>query len=289
MTSPIICLNGQFLPFEEAKLPVTDRGFRFGDGVFETIRLQGGVPYQWELHMARLAAGLESLRIQTPGELAPLVKQLIAENRAEHGNIRIAVTRGNGSIGYRPEPREQVPNVVMEYHAPRPLPEKPCTLWVSTYTRTPLSALPGNHKLSHGISSTLALMEAEDAGCHEALQLTPNKIIACAAAANIFWIKGRHIFTPSLGTGCLTGTMRTAVLRVTEIPVHECEGELSTLENADAVFLTNSRLGIWPVELVQPLNLGFDPEHPIVAALKDEIHSDIAYYTQTNREFWSQP
>lgn len=288
MSAPILCLNGQFLPFDEAKLPVSDRGFRFGDGIFETIRLVGGVPYQWELHMTRLAAGLEALWIPPLGDLAPFVKKLLAENKAVDGMLRISVSRGVGSVGYRPEPRDQKPNWVIEYYPPRAQPEKPCTLWVSSYTRAPLTALPVNHKLSHGISSTLALMEAEDNGCDEALQLTANKVIASAAAANVFWIKGKHIFTPSLGTGCLAGTMRSAVLRVTEVPLHECEGEMATLENAEAMFITNCRVGVWPVELVQPLNLGFDPEHPMVVALKEEIHSDINYYSNQNREYWSQ-
>lgn len=61
------CINGRFLPENEAMLPVTDRGFRFGDGVFETIRIENGAPYQWALHLQRLKAGVSALRIPTRG------------------------------------------------------------------------------------------------------------------------------------------------------------------------------------------------------------------------------
>ena len=62
----ITCLNGMFLPADEARIPVTDRGFRFGDGVFETIRLEAGRLYQWPLHLSRMLAGLAALRITPP-------------------------------------------------------------------------------------------------------------------------------------------------------------------------------------------------------------------------------
>ena len=65
-TPAFTCINGTFLPANAAAMPVSDRLVRFGDGIFETIRFEGGVPYQWEAHMARMDAGLTSLRITPP-------------------------------------------------------------------------------------------------------------------------------------------------------------------------------------------------------------------------------
>ena len=78
----ITCINGQFMPAGQATINVADRGFRFGDGVFETIRLVEGVPYQWEAHLARLNAGLAALRITPPNaDWQAAAHQLIQKNQ----------------------------------------------------------------------------------------------------------------------------------------------------------------------------------------------------------------
>ncbi|MBV8939250.1 MAG: aminotransferase class IV, partial [Alphaproteobacteria bacterium] len=99
----LVYLNDRFVPAGEASVSVQDRGFRFGDGVFETIALRRGEPYQWAFHMQRLEAGLAALRISfNTAPLLGICTELLARNGAESGLLRIAVSRGVGSQGYLP-------------------------------------------------------------------------------------------------------------------------------------------------------------------------------------------
>lgn len=278
----ITCLNGDYLPAARACVPVTDRGFRFGDGVFETIRLVRGVPYQWEAHLARMAAGLAALRITPPVvDWIEVARQVIARNTARDGFLRIAVSRGSGSIGYVPDGLTQ-PTWVMEHLAARPLPEYPYRLWLS-----PQSRAPQPYKLAQGVGSTLALLEARDHGCDEALQLAVDGTLCSAAAANLFWIVGSEVFTPPLESGCLAGTTRAALLRLAEGAIREQRADIAVLNGADGVFLTNCRFGLWPVTRIQPLGLNFSAEHPSLLRLQQVLSADIGHYYQSNKDTWN--
>ncbi len=289
----ITCLNGVFMPAEAATVPVSDRGFRFGDGVFETMRLENGVPYQFEAHLTRMNAGLAALHI-TPPEVDwhSIARALIARNHATSGTLRLAVSRGSGSRGYVPN-ADIATHWVMEYMPAVALPESPYKLWLSTITRPPLSSLPANYKLAHGIGSTLALLEAREQHCDEALLLTSDGAISEAAAANIFWIASGEIFTPALLTSCLAGTTRTAIMRLAK--VQEVVTDISTLHDAEAVFLTNVRLGIWPVAQLfsaSPLQdknppTSYNIIHPLLVALQQKLEEDRASYIAAHQATWT--
>jgi branched-chain amino acid aminotransferase len=273
---PITCLNGIFLPADEARIPVADRGFRFGDGVFETIRLEAGKPYQWHLHLSRMVAGLTALRI-TPPEVdwQAIAQEMIARNHAQSGFLRISLSRGSGSRGYLPD-AGITPTWVVEYLPPVALPEKAFTLWVSAIQRPSLAALPGNHKLAHGIGSTLALLDARDHGADEALMRASDGMLCETASANLFWIQGDTLFTPALSTGCLAGITRAAILRLSPIACSEVTAELATLQSAEAVFISNTRLGIWPVAQIAPNGWSYDAHHPVIRELTARLNADRA-------------
>ena len=274
--SPITCLNSRFLPAADACIPVTDRGFRFGDGVFETIRVEFGQPYQWALHLNRLQAGLAALRIAPPQvDWQAVASQLLARNAAQSGFLRLTVTRGSGSNGYLPQ-ANITPTWVMEYLPPSAPPEKPYTLWVSIIQRSPLSALPTNHKLGHGIGSTLALLDARDNGGDEALMLSSAGKLCETASANLFWVKEGVLYTPALTTGCLAGTTRAAVMRLSPIPVQEVVQDVDAIATAEAVFLSNTRLGIWPVAAITPEGWEYDAEQSCLAELALRLTNDRA-------------
>ena len=282
----IICLNGQFLPSHAATIHVADRGFRFGDGVFETIRLVEGVPYQWEAHLARLSAGLEALRIAVPQvDWMDVARQLIHHNNSSTGVPRISISRGGGSRGYMPNVGI-IPTWVMDIIPAAPLPEAPLTLWASSITRPPLTSLPANHKLAHGIGSTLALMEAHDQGCDEALLLSHNAKLSECASGNLFWIAGDKIFTPALSTACLAGTTRAAILRLSPVRIEEVVSDISALTNGDAAFISNARLGVWPIARLAPNQKNFTPAHPIITELAQRLEADRAAYVAQHRAHW---
>lgn len=270
----ITCLNGDFVNAADACIPVADRGFRFGDGVFETIRLENGKPYQVDLHLKRLNGGLEALRITPPNvDWQSVINEMIAHNHATNGYLRIAVSRGVGSQGYLPNADIEATWLV-EYVPAAPMQEHPYKLWVSSIQRAPLCALPSNFKLAQGISSTLALLDARDNGCDDALMLSSAGHLCETASANLFWVSGGNLYTPALSTGCLAGTTRDAILRLSPLPVQEVTVEVDVLSTADAVFVSNTRLGIWPVSTLVPEGWSYDSVHSCIIELTQRLNDE---------------
>ncbi len=288
MHEPITCLNGEFMPAHLATIPLSDRGARFGDGVFETIAIHEGVPYQWELHMARLREGLAALRLPSPvADLQTAARALLHKNNTRDGFLRISISRGGESAGYLPLDAAAPPRWAIEYSTPRPLPTTLARLFVSSYRKPSLASLPVNYKLSQGVNSTLALLEAQENGYDEAILLTENGIICGAAAANIFWIAGEKIFTPALTTGCLNGTTRAAILRLSPLATEEVEAPVSTLASAEAVFLTNCRVGLLPVQSLHTPATNWDSNHPAMSLIQQEYREDITDYIDNNSTYWN--
>src|SRR5471030_2961427 len=111
----LVFLNGQFMPLAEAVVPVNDRGFLLGDGLFETMRVVGGRPFRFAQHLERMTRGAEFLKIKppfTPRDLEKFAAQLIEQNQMPDAILRVTLTRGPGTRGYTPEAGSQ-PTVVM--------------------------------------------------------------------------------------------------------------------------------------------------------------------------------
>ena len=288
MTEPTItCINGRFTKAHRAAVPVADRGFRFGDGVFETIRLAGGIPYQWELHMQRLAQGMAAIGLQCAPSWDGLVRKLIQKNDAREGFLRLAVSRGVGSRGYSPFPPDMPATYVIEYLPPVPLPTQPYRLWLSSWAKIPANCLPGKFKLAQGMNSILAIQEAQANQCDDALQLTIDGLVSEAGSANIFWLKEGVLYTPSLEAACLSGTTREAVMRLSHLPVRAEHAGLPQLQTAEAIFISNSRLGIHPIASIQPMGWQFGSKHPDFERIQHALIEDRARYSKRHRAAWA--
>ncbi len=276
-------INGKTVPAERARISVADRGFRFGDGVFETIALHDGVLYQWELHEQRLLEGLSALSIPTPlHDIAKLTRRVIRKNEARDGFIRISVSRGVGSRGYRPL-ADCVPTLVIEY-LPFGSPKEPAaTLWLSRYTKAPKTTYPVHFKLAQGLNSTLALMEADANGCNEALLLTHDGQLCEAASGNLFWFKDGTLHTPATSTGCLRGTTRDAILRLSPYPIHHESAWLDALQAAECVFITNCNWGVMPVSALKPQGWHWKAYHTVIGELQSLYRMDIKRYVEKHR------
>lgn len=271
-----LSLNGTVTDTSRAIIAHDDRGFRFGDGLFETIALQDGVPYQWELHMSRLQAGLDALRIALPPcDLKAEARTLLHQSSEPDGFLRIQITRGVGSIGYRPT-GTLAPLRLMEVLPPRPQPSGPIGLWQSRWQKPSPHMLPTDCKISQGIGPTLALLEAEENACFEALQLSANNELCEASSGNLFWLKDGMLHTPALQTGCLNGTTRAAIWRLWTGPKAEICAPIHALQAADAVFLSNCGWGVLPVASLKPLGWHWDHNAPALALIADALRHDQA-------------
>jgi branched-subunit amino acid aminotransferase/4-amino-4-deoxychorismate lyase len=283
-----IFVNGQLVPASEASISVQDRGFRFGDGVFETIAVYQGVPYQFEFHLQRLKGGLDALKIPFDTDtLATHVKSLLHANQIDSATLRIQITRGIGSKGYLPDanhPQAGSSCVIETMPRPEAQPDG-ITLWVSKYQKTFPLALPTQFKLCQGLNSTLARMDAVENGGFDGLQLTEDGYICETSSANVFWLKHNTLYTPPVECGALAGSTRAAVIRLSPYPVKEVMAKLSDLADAQAVCITNSAWHALGVATLAPKSYHWESSD-LALQLRVLLSKDILNYCQTHKGQW---
>lgn len=243
-------LNGRLVPAEQAVVPITDRGFLYGDGLFETMRVLSSTPLWWSRHLARLQRSAETLRLKLPWpetELRRFAAELIAQNALPDCILRLTVSRGSGARGYSIQGADS-PTVAMTLHPLRPTPAfvRLATATVRVPAHDPLSAI----KTANKLPQILARAEAEERGADEALLLNIDGDVAEASSSNVFWIRNGTVCTPPVSAGALAGVTRDVVIelcRARQISVAEESIGRPALLGMDGIFLTNSGQGIVPV------------------------------------------
>ena len=248
-------------------IPIDDRGFLLGDGLFETVLFKAGQPVLWEAHVARLERGCAVLGLPLPDAkvLKAEAERAVRERRlgSARAAVRLTWTAGSGGRGLsRPEP--PTPRRVVSA-ASSPRPEGPATVMVSTIRRNARSPSARLKTLAY-VDNVLARREAEAEGADEALMLNTAGHAAGATAANLFWITEGRLHTPSLACGVLDGIMRAEVLA--SAPVEEVRANLDSLLRCEAAFLTNSLIGIRPVRVLAGR---FLQPHPIIETLSETL------------------
>lgn len=246
----ITYVKGQFVPTENASISVQERGFRLGDGVFESISVVNGKIRYLRRHLKRLERSLQTLRIDAPAEnLEQLCQQMVEKNGTSDGVIRLSVSRGIGSSGY--VPLVKTPPTVVAEMTPLPAPmDRPLTLWLANWRKPSRKSLPVEAKLLNGLNSTLAVMEARDNNCDEALILNAQDAICEASNANIFWRMDGLIYTPADDCGLVQGIAREILLE--KLQVQKASFALENLKKAQSVILCNSIRGAMPVFQLNP-------------------------------------
>ena len=240
-------------------MPLDDRGLLLGDGLFETILAKDARLILFEDHIARLRAACQAIGLPAPGEdeareLCELAISDVAP--APRLAVRLTLTAGSGGRGLdRPATIE--PHIFATA-APAPKSTEPLVLVTSPVRRNEGSPTAWLKSLSY-LDNVFARRHAAPA---EALMLNNGGEIACAAAANVFWVKGGELFTPALDCGVLDGVMRRQVMALE--PVHEVRAPRAMLETAEAVFLTSSLVGVRPAATLDGVILR---RHPIVERL----------------------
>lgn len=278
-------INGKLLPSEEAHLSPQDRGFRFGDGLFETLRVEDFTPYQWHEHMQRLQTGASALRIALDVRgLKPLARMLIQKNHLQQGFLRISISRGVGSEGYRPVGIVSH-TVLMETMPARAVEQLPCKLHLSNYQRPCANTVPAGSKLAYGITNTLALLEAADHGCEDAVILSPSQHVAETSSANLFWVKNAVVFTPPLSSACVAGTTRAAILRLWKDTIHEHAITPKELLNADEICISNVRYGVRACVISGQKTPDYFPVTQQLAAL---LEDDKMRDSMLHRDYWQK-
>ncbi len=278
----IVFLNGNFLPEADAVVPLNDRGFLLGDGLFETIRVAQGRPFRLAQHLERLARGADFLKIKLPftaKEIQKFAGELIGKNNLPDAVLRVTLTRGPGARGYSTKGADQ-PTLALTL---QPLPPEnggEPLLWslVTSSFRIPASDALSSFKSTSKILNVLARAEAEEKGADEALLVNTNGEVAETAGGNIFWIYRDKICTVPTGRGVLPGITRAVVLEICQALGLETNKRVikpEMLRNAEGIFVTQSALGLIPVA-------AFDGQPVAPSPLVDQIAS--AYSEMLVRE-----
>lgn len=265
-------INGNWAPSSTPIIHANDRGFRYGDGVFETIPVYNGKPYRLSFYLMRLSGGLQAIGINERfDDLPEIITEAITRNNAQNAMLRVAISRGAGGRGYTPD-AQVTPTLLVEV-LPATTPPESIQLYLADARRIPAQCLPVQHKLAQGLNSTLAILQAQEHGCNEALQLTIDGHIAEGSASNIIWQKGDALYTPALDIGVLAGITRKVIMEQRE--VHEVAEPLENLSDADAVIMCNSAWKALPVISLAPQGWEWNSAK-LAAMLNQIINDDIA-------------
>lgn len=212
----LVFLNGQFVPAEQAVVPVSDRGFLLGDGLFETVPVFGGRPFCWNQHLARLDAAARALGIAVPfsaEELTRFADELIRRNACPEAVLRLTLTRGSGARGYSPRGAGPA-TLVMTLHAALVAEQVVPPRWRVITASGRMAAGDSLAAVKHTsrLANVLARAEAEARGADEAILLNTANEIVEAAAGNVFCIERGAVVTPPVASGALPGITRSIIL-----------------------------------------------------------------------------
>lgn len=259
-----IFLNGKIILETEGLITIKDRGFLYGDGIFETLRSYGGKPFKLAEHLKRLSSSAKKLKISlkyTNKKLSNNINELLNVNNVQDAYIRITLSRGAGnaglgiSAGLKPTLLIQIKQFT-PYESK--LYKKGMSLIVSKSRRS-ISCPISRYKTGNLLTSIILKEEAKKKSAHEAVILNTDGHVAECIVSNIFIVAGRKVMTPLLNTNILPGITRMTVLKICKdngIPAAEdCFGP-EELTKADEVFITNSLMEIMPVSIVEGRKIG---------------------------------
>jgi len=237
-----------------AALPLPDRGFDFGDGLFETLLVVDGTALYLDLHTRRLQRGLAALKFpdclnEVTGHIATALHSLPPGECV----LRVTVTRGSGPRGYAPPPHTR-PRVVIAA-APRERSDyktllSPAHLGLATMRWGTQPELAGIKHLNR-LTQVLAARERQAGGLDEVVMLDQQGAVISLSAANLFIYDGDQLLTPALGHCGIQGTRRHLVLErlgpALGLQIRESTLSLQQLESAIEVFYCNALVGMRPV------------------------------------------
>ncbi len=256
-----IFINGKLLTGSRAAVPVRDRGFLYGDGLFETLRSFKGSVFMLDSHLDRLFHSLKILKYDTAFDkeyIKEALKKTIAKNGlvGKDAYIKIIVTRGihNGELHFRGNFRA---NLIIIADALNEYPEKDYTEGIKIISSSIRRPSPGNplyfHKLLNYFENIFAKDEAHHNEAQEAIFLTEDHLVLEGASSNIFYVKRNIVYTPPLTQNILPGITRQTVIDIcneNRILVRQKKVHYRDMINADEVFKTSSVAGIVPVKKI---------------------------------------
>lgn len=274
MMERLVYINGEFLPASEAKVSVYDKGYLFGDGVFEGIRAYGGRIFRLDEHLKRLYRSAKAILIDIPlsfEEMKSAVIETVRRNNLKDAYIRLIVSRGIGDLGLDITKCKKPTVVIIADEIalfPKEIYEKGIEVIISSVRASYGDVLPPQIKSLNYLSHILAKWEATRAGVPEAILLSREGYVTEGSAENIFIVKDKCLITPPSWVGILEGITREAVLEIAW-DIEEVEDIIEDvftrydLYVADECFLCGTAAEVVPVVKVDGRVIGDGKPGPI--------------------------
>ena len=267
-------VNG--LPQEHIEL--SDRGFQYGDGLFETIAIKKGNPCFLDRHIERLNKGCQTLKIPEPCFKLLRNEAMLLAKDLDSAILKIIITRGSGGRGYR-QPENIKPNRVLSIH---PFPSYPKSFkeqGVSArFCETRLGINPSLAGIKHlnRLEQVLGRAEWSDANIQEGIMQDLNGYVIEGTMTNLFYVKNNTLFTSRLVYSGVAGIMRGIIIELAiehNYSLIMKDFKENDLLTADEVFFCNSIIGIWPVKIIN--NTHFD-----VGMMTRQLQYELSKYEQ---------
>lgn len=268
----IVYLNGRFMPIAEAKVPVMDRGFLFGDGAYEVIPVYSRRPFRLAEHLARLRHTLDGIRLADPlgeTEWARLIGEIVARNDGEDQSVYLQITRGADTKRNHAFPAQVTPTV---YIMSEPLvtpPQAQREAGIAAVSAPDVRWLRCDLKTVSLLANCLLRQQAVDAGCIETV-LFRDGFMTEGAASNIFAVKGGVLLAPPKDNLMLPGITYDVVLELAAAhglpaevrPVAEAEAR-----GADELWMTSSTKEVLPIVRLDGRPVGGGVPGPVFAQM----------------------
>lgn len=283
MNQPVLWIDGAWKTKETATVSVYDHGLLYGDGIFEGLRIYSGAIFRLEAHLARLEDSARALLITLPlgrAEFRDLLNEAVGRWAKPDGYIRLVVTRGVGTLGLDPNrcPKPSVILIVDDIQLyPAELYATGIPIVTASTRRTPRSSAEARVKSLNYLNNILAKIEAQQAGCLEALMLNTEGLVAECTADNLFLVKNGVLKTPSAIHGALEGITRATVLDLAAglgLPTEETAVALFDVYTADEVFMTGSGAEIMPITRVDGRSIRDGKPGPVTSRLLEAFRKE---------------
>ncbi len=276
-------INGRLVDERQALVSAFDRGFLFGDGIFESMRVVSGTIFRFDRHLERLRRSALLIGLDLPGNgagIAAAAGEVIRANRLEDARLRVTVTRGPGRPGdYLDAPGPPTVVIVAQPFSgvAASLYEEGVKAALSRRRQIPAEVLDPAIKSTSRLSSVLARREARDQGAFEAILSDAEGNLTEGTVSNIFLVTdGGGLRTPATPAGCLPGVTRQAAIDLARgigLEVREERVPVRALETALEVFLTNSSWDILPVVRIDERAVGQGRPGPVARELLGRYRS----------------
>lgn len=272
-------LNGRFMPLEKAVVPVEDRGYQFGDGVYEVIRTYHGVPFQLEAHMARLERSATAIGLPMPfrtSEWLGYVAEGIRLAGYADSKVYIQLTRGVAARDHL-FPVGTPPTAVMTVRQMRSLDPVLCANGVSAITVEDIRWGRCDIKSVNLLPNVMARQQAKEAGAFEAIFVRAGEVTE-GAVSNVMLVRAGVLVTTPADERILSGVTRAVVLDLTRkegIPVEERAIRVEELRGADEIFLTGTTVEILPVIGVDGVAVGTGKPGELTRLLSHRFRSSV--------------